>query len=191
MSKYSLAAILIVVTTILYGCLTISFQQTELKVENERSINNFLRNEQIDTTYSFVVDSLIYRKAFRGGFSLPRFKVYDNSGKQIFNKVGYTSNFIEKLEEAIDQAETVFEANTLEEELENIRTFDGSSVKSDDFKKDVNYTFVEYWAIWCRPCKDQLVAIGKYIKEHPNLKINHIKLNWDKQESVVLKENEE
>ena len=190
MSKYSLPLLIVAATTILYGCFTITFQQTELKAENENSINNFLRNEQIDTTYSFIVDSSVYRKAFKGGFSLPRFKVYDNSGKQIFFKVGYTSSFIEKLEEALREPEIVFEANTLEEELKIIRRYDGSSVTISDFKKDAQYTFVEYWAIWCGPCKDQLRAIDKYMKEHPNVKINHIKLNWDKQESWVLKGNE-
>ncbi|MFA5835041.1 MAG: thioredoxin family protein [Bacteroidota bacterium] len=191
MSKYRVTLFILIAATMLCSCFTITFQQTEPKTENERSVQTFLRNEQIDTTSSFIVDSSTYRKALKSGFSLPKFKVYDASGKQIFYKVGYTSSFIEKLEEALTQAETVFEANTLEDELKNIRRYDGSPVTMSDVTKNVQYTFVEYWAIWCGPCKDQLLAIDTYMKEHPAVTIHHIKVNWDKQEAWELKEHAE
>jgi hypothetical protein len=182
-SKILINVLIVVWFVTLEGCFPLSFQISKPNKENAEKISQYLVKEGIDTSYSFVVDSSIYRKAQRSGFTLPRFKVYNESGEQIFNLNGYISNFSVQLQKSIERSETVLEGNTLENEIKILRTRDGQRITLNNIANDVNYHFVEYWAIWCSPCKAEMAAVDKFMKEHPELRINYIKVNWDIQET--------
>ena len=181
-TKIVINVLVVVCFVTIEGCLPLSFQMSKPNKENAEKISQYLLKEGVDASYSFIVDSSIFRKAQRSGFTLPKFKVYNESGEQIFNLTGFVSNFSEQLQKSIERSETVFEGNTLENEVKILRTPDGRKIELNNIAKDVNYYFVEYWAIWCGPCKKEMAAVDKFIKEHPELRINYIKVNWDIQE---------
>jgi thiol-disulfide isomerase/thioredoxin len=56
-----------------------------------------------------------------------------------------------------------------------LRDLDGETVTLHEFRGRI--VFLNFWATWCRPCKQELPAIQKVADEHPNDLVVLI-INW-------------
>jgi thiol-disulfide isomerase/thioredoxin len=59
---------------------------------------------------------------------------------------------------------------------------DGSDGRFSDFTDKV--VILNYWAAWCKPCRDEIPEFNHFAEKHPEIAV--IGINYDKPEASVL-----
>ena len=62
-----------------------------------------------------------------------------------------------------------------------LQDLDGRAVSLKDYRGKV--VFVDFWASWCGPCKQELPAINRFLKEQRGADIVCLAINIDKKKS--------
>lgn len=111
------------------------------------------------------------------GQALPWLQVFDRSGVMIHEEDGYTLGMAGRLERSLERGEPVRPPRSLAEESAKLETFDGEQAVLEPALAD--FVFVDHWAMWCAPCRPHTRALGAFISEHPQWKIDLVLVNWD------------
>jgi hypothetical protein len=121
-------------------------------------------------------------------FELPQLRVYDQQGRQVADFGGgfAPDTFRAQLEEVLRSPSPKTGAESLEDEAKEIVEKDGTPlVKS----ASPDFTIVEYWADWCKPCHMQAKLLNEVVAGQPDLAITifHVEADPQKIDGVVMK----
>lgn len=61
---------------------------------------------------------------------------------------------------------------------------DGQAVALSDYQG--KWLLINYWAIWCTPCRNEIPALNKLVEKHGD-KVTVIGINWDEGETAQVK----
>lgn len=107
-------------------------------------------------------------------FRLPQFRVYNRKGQQVAELgSGVSEDFKQKLETALKLSSPTNSERTLNWEMERITDMTGKSLPDADF------TVVQYWAEWCKPCEAQSKLMTEVLNSHPELHVNILHVEAD------------
>lgn len=68
--------------------------------------------------------------------------------------------------------------------FENYENFAGGTTSLDDFKG--KYVYIDLWATWCGPCKDEIPALKVLEKEYHDKNIAFVSISCDQQKTKPL-----
>lgn len=111
-------------------------------------------------------------------FAIPQLRVYDKQGQQVAD---FSSGFEpETFKEDLDKVLQSPKANTgkpiLKAELEIITDSKNKKLKE---LTSADFTIVEYWADWCKPCHQQFDLLQETLQAHQELAINILHVQAD------------
>ncbi|MFN8114482.1 MAG: hypothetical protein U0W65_00095 [Bacteroidia bacterium] len=157
------------------------------KIEDKKTLNKYLAKINIDSSNCYVfykpafdsIQKLPYKPNWPVGFRPIQFKVFNSLGNLIGQYASCEGSYKKlKIFESYPPR-NVFKLDSLqnfESDIKMYRTYYGDKVKIAPNNNDLN--FVIYWGKWMgRFGKNLLKEIYKYKKEHPEYKINIIKVN--------------
>lgn len=108
---------------------------------------------------------------------VPQILLFDTAGREIFSVTGYDgASFPAQIESAMQEGEP--KDGDLAQELDTVYVGDGVPFGPDDLAA-ADFTFVEYWADWCAPCKKQFQDVQELARRHPDTQLNLVKVELD------------
>jgi len=117
---------------------------------------------------------------------VPRILLFDTEGQEIFAITGYdATSFPAQIETAMKEGKR--KDGDLAQELAAVYVGEGVPFGPDDLAA-AEFTFVEYWADWCAPCKKQLQDVQDLARQHPDTQLNLIKVELDGRDVEIQRE---
>jgi hypothetical protein len=109
---------------------------------------------------------------------LPEFRIYDRSGALVLHEFGFEAQaFGTALERALQTPRPIAGAPALAETLKAFSARSGcGDVTEFELHADTDFVFVEYWAEWCAPCKQQLAYVQRFLQTQPPERIAWVKV---------------
>jgi hypothetical protein len=102
---------------------------------------------------------------------LPEFRVYDHSGALVLHQYGFEeAAFAASLQDALADPQPVAGAPPLDELVGSFASVSGcGEVHPFELgsRDGVDFFFVEYWADWCAPCREQLAYVDHFLRAQP------------------------
>jgi hypothetical protein len=119
-------------------------------------------------------------------FELPQLRIYDRQGRQVADfGGGFNPNrFRGQLEEVLRSPSPKEGKKSLQTELQSIVEKDGKPVEKISA---ADFTMVEYWAEWCKPCHLQAKDMNEVIEKHPDLTITVLHVEADPEKITGIK----
>ncbi|MGO9678960.1 MAG: TlpA family protein disulfide reductase [Candidatus Sulfotelmatobacter sp.] len=108
------------------------------------------------------------------GLVLPQFRIYNRKGQQVADLGGRVGDdFKERVEAALKHPSPTSSDKTLSWEVERIAD------TADTSFADADFTFVVYWAEWCKPCEAERKLMIEILNSHPELNVNVLHVEAD------------
>jgi thiol-disulfide isomerase/thioredoxin len=101
-------------------------------------------------------------------FSLPRFALFGEDGREVWRFTGYPESFSRQLARQIEKGRAARKADRLEDVLPSFVTATGRRAEPR-LLAETRWTMIEYWAEWCAPCKRQIADIRDFLQARPEL----------------------
>jgi hypothetical protein len=164
------------------------------KIENEKSILNYLKDNNLDLDNNFVLkDTAALYSFMKSGVGAPEILFYDKNGFLMRYKDdkkcnGQNDSLISFLDPkhiiGVDSSSNVYKY------LDQVRTLDGKEVNVSEFKEK-DYILIIYWAKWMgKMNKNKIVDWENSLTKRNNLKIKTIKLSTDYMGFWQIKKND-
>jgi hypothetical protein len=160
------------------------------KIENQKSIFKYLKNNKLSTDNNFCLkDTTTFNKFILQGISAPEIRFYDHNGYLMIYRDdkrcnGQNDSLITFLDPKnvvkIDSSENIHSY------LAQLKMLDGKDINPEDFK-NYDYYLITYWAKWIgKVNKTKMDHWNSSIKQKKNLKIKDIKVTADYMDFWVL-----
>ena len=135
-----------------------------------------------------VEDAALFKLVKGNIFELPQLRIYDRQGRQVADFGGGfdPDRFRGQLEKVLRSPSPKEGKKSLQVELQSIVEKDG---KPAEKATAADFTLVEYWAEWCKPCHLQAKYMNEVIEKHPELAITvlHVEADPEKISGVKMK----
>ncbi|MBI3447867.1 MAG: hypothetical protein HY049_02940 [Acidobacteria bacterium] len=102
-------------------------------------------------------------------------KVFDRTGVQVFDRIGYAKDLVKALRTATGSPAPVEGGRTLVEEMARVRTDAGERVRASGLG-DADFFVVTYEAEWCEPCKAQLKDARRFADSNRKDRIDVVRI---------------
>lgn len=133
-----------------------------------------------------VDDAALFKLIHGNIFELPQLRIYDRQGRQVADFGGGfdPDRFRGQLEKILRFPSPKGGKKSLQDEMQSIVEKDG---KQPEKITNTDFTLVEYWAEWCKPCDLQAKYIHEVIEKHPDLAITVLHVEADPQKISGVK----
>ena len=125
-----------------------------------------------------VDDAALFKLINGNVFELPQLRIYDRQGRQVADFGGgfAPDRFRGQLEKVLLSPSPKEGKKSLENVLQSIVDKNG---KPTEKPANADFTLVEYWAEWCKPCHLQAKYMNEIIEKHPDLAITVLHVEAD------------
>jgi hypothetical protein len=193
MKKYIYAFALLAIFILQSGCTKIllySFGVRNPKIENQKSLNQYLKRNKITTENSFCLkDTISFNKFYTEGIGIPEIRFYDSNGYLMLYRDEKKCNaqndsLISFLNPS--NVSKIDSSNNIKDYLKNIKMLNGKDIEQKHFE-NFDYYLIIYWAKWAgKVNKKKMVDWENSIKQKSGLKIMAIKVTTDYMNFWVL-----
>ncbi|HXO38097.1 MAG TPA: hypothetical protein VN872_05645 [Candidatus Acidoferrum sp.] len=123
-------------------------------------------------------DKELLKMATGKEMSLPQLRVYDKQGQLVgdFNDGFDDATFKDDFDKLLQSAKPITGKAGLTSELDIIVNLKNKALKN---LPPADFTIVEYWADWCKPCHQQLELLHQALKAHETVAINILHVQAD------------
>jgi len=148
------------------------FLATSLQKENDFLLDTKLMKlpkNEFDSIINNYVDD--FNNRLNSTTLDPSFKTFETNEIENFKK--YVTNSYLK----INYNKLVLGTGKQSPEFVNYKNFDGSTTSLSDLKG--KYAYIDIWATWCKPCKDEIPFLKDLEKKYEGKSINFVSISVD------------
>ena len=119
-----------------------------------------------------VIEARLVPGTFKGVLlRLPQLRVYDREGRLVKDERGYRPELKAALAEVLAGQATPDVTQRLSKDLDLLLQ---DSKPLDRVPPGADFTLVEYWSTWCKPCQALSRDLAEVLGGHPKLRFNLI-----------------